>query len=139
MSQNDTNWHESSQNDTWTTWQRKTQKPSNLQKDQRQKIFLGFLFPHVKENLLKETIKWFDLQKSFFLLEQDFWIKRTNVYRKDAILMRNCAIKLLHCGFLEHWNSQKSLCNIWQRFSCLLDESIEKKWKKNFFSRWPFF
>ena len=22
-----------------------------------------------------------------------------------------------HRGFLEHWNSQKSLCNIWQRFS----------------------
>ena len=29
--------------------------------------------------------------------------------------------KLLHSGFLEHWNSQKSLCNIWQYFSCLLD------------------
>ena len=27
-----------------------------------------------------------------------------------------------HSGFLEHWHSQKSLCNIWQRFSCLLDE-----------------
>ena len=38
-----------------------------------------------------------------------------------------------HSGFLEHWNSQKSLCNIWQRFSCLLDEWIEKICKKNFF------
>ena len=44
-----------------------------------------------------------------------------------------------HSGFLEHWHSQKSLCNIWQRFSCLLDKSIEKKCKKFFFSRWPFF
>ena len=39
----------------------------------------------------------------------------------------------LHSGFLEHWNSQKSLCNIWQRFSCLLDEWIEKICKKFFF------
>ena len=44
-----------------------------------------------------------------------------------------------HCGFLEHWNSQKSLCNIWQRFSCLLDESIEKKWKKKIFHGGLFF
>ena len=36
----------------------------------------------------------------------------------------------LHSGFLEHWNSQKSLCNIWQRFSCLLDEGIPKICKK---------
>ena len=35
-----------------------------------------------------------------------------------------------HRGFLEHWNSQKSVCNIWQRFSCLLDEGIPKIWKK---------
>ena len=35
-----------------------------------------------------------------------------------------------YCGFLEHWNSQKSVCNIWQRFSCLLDEGIPKIWKK---------
>ena len=38
-----------------------------------------------------------------------------------------------HSGFLEHWNSQKSLCNIWQRFSCLLDELITKKCKKKIF------
>ena len=31
-----------------------------------------------------------------------------------------------HCGFLEHWNSQKSLTKIWQCFSCLLDEGNEK-------------
>ena len=36
----------------------------------------------------------------------------------------------IHCGFLEHWNSQKSVCNIWQWFSCLLDERIPKIWKK---------
>ena len=32
----------------------------------------------------------------------------------------------IHSGFLEHWNSQKSVCNIWQCFSCLLDEGIPK-------------
>ena len=37
-----------------------------------------------------------------------------------------------HCGFLEHWNSQKSLTKIRQCFSCLLDEGIEKIWKKKF-------
>ena len=44
-----------------------------------------------------------------------------------------------HCGFLEHWNSQKSVCNIWQRFSCLLDEWIEKICKKLFFHDGFFF
>ena len=39
--------------------------------------------------------------------------------------------------FLEHWNGQKSLFIIRQRFSCLLDEWIENIWK--FFFRWPFF
>ena len=38
-----------------------------------------------------------------------------------------------HRWFLEHWNGQKSLCNTWQRFSCLLDEWIEKICKKFFF------
>ena len=37
-------------------------------------------------------------------------------------------------GFLEYWNSQKSVSNIWQRYSCLLDERITKIWKK--FSQW---
>ena len=32
----------------------------------------------------------------------------------------------IHSGILEHWKSQKSVSNIWQRFSCLLDEWIEK-------------
>ena len=41
--------------------------------------------------------------------------------------------KFTNSGFLEHFNSQKSLCNIWQYFSCLLDESIEKKCKKKIF------
>ena len=35
-----------------------------------------------------------------------------------------------HRGFLEHWNSQKSVCNIWERFSCQLDEGIPKICKK---------
>ena len=42
-----------------------------------------------------------------------------------------CLFKICtHRGFLEHWNSQKSVCNIWQRFSCLLDEGVPKIWKK---------
>ena len=35
-----------------------------------------------------------------------------------------------HRGFLEHWNSQKSVSNIWPQFSCRLDEGILKLWKK---------
>ena len=31
-----------------------------------------------------------------------------------------------HSMFLEHWNRQKILLDIWQRFSCQLDECIEK-------------
>ena len=42
-------------------------------------------------------------------------------------------IEFKHCGFLEHWNRQKSLTLIRPRFSCLLDEGIAKicKRKKN--------
>ena len=39
----------------------------------------------------------------------------------------------LHHMFLEHWNRQKSLSNIRQHFSCLLDKWIEKKCKFIFF------
>ena len=46
---------------------------------------------------------------------------------------------LYHSVFLEHWNSQKSLCNIWQHFSCLLDKSIEKNAKFFFFHGGLFF
>ena len=35
-----------------------------------------------------------------------------------------------HCGILEHWNSQKSLTNIQQHFSCRLYEGIAKICKK---------
>ena len=40
---------------------------------------------------------------------------------------------ILHSWFLEPWNREKSLCNIWQRFSYLLDEWIAKISKKKFF------
>ena len=46
------------------------------------------------------------------------------------------ALECQHCWFLEHWNRQKSLTNIWQCFSCLLDEWIANIWKT--FSRWLF-
>ena len=32
----------------------------------------------------------------------------------------------VHCGILEHWNSQKSLTSIRQHFSCRLDEIVKK-------------
>ena len=38
-----------------------------------------------------------------------------------------------------HWNRQKILSYILQRFSCLLDELIEKKYKKFFFHGGLFF
>ena len=44
-----------------------------------------------------------------------------------------------HSWFVEHWNSQKSLCNIRHRFSYLLDEWIEKICKKMFFEGGFFF
>ena len=46
---------------------------------------------------------------------------------------------LKHRWFLEHWNSQKILCNIKQCFSFLLDEWIEKICKKIFFHGGFFF
>ena len=39
-----------------------------------------------------------------------------------------------HCWFLGHRNSQKSVWNIQQHFSCLLDEWIEKICKKKIFT-----
>ena len=45
-------------------------------------------------------------------------------------MVKEPELKECHRGFLEHRNSQKSVCNIWQRFSCLLDEGIPKIWKK---------
>ena len=44
-----------------------------------------------------------------------------------------------HCMFLEHWNSLKILSDIWQCFSCLLDERIAKKCKIFFFRGGFFF
>ena len=41
--------------------------------------------------------------------------------------------KTMHRMFLEHWNRQKILSNIRQRFSCLLSEWIAKKCKNIFF------
>ncbi len=43
----------------------------------------------------------------------------------------------VHCGILEHWNSQKSLTSIPQHFSCQLDDGIAKICKEKF-SRWLF-
>ena len=52
------------------------------------------------------------------------------VLSTEVLVNSSNLIILLHSGFLEHWNSQKSVCNIWQRFSCLLDEGIPKICKK---------
>ena len=52
------------------------------------------------------------------------WGKNSEV-KSTPFFMRNFKISITrHCVFLEHWNSRKSLCNIRQRFSCLLDEWI---------------
>ena len=50
----------------------------------------------------------------------------------NKLLMQNGLRRMVprHRGFLEHWNSQKSVSNIWQCFSYLLDEGIPKIWKQ---------
>ena len=69
-----------------------------------------------------------ELKLAFFSLFKRPWINKNHF-----ILISS------HRLFLEHWSSQKILCNIRQRFSCLLDEWIEKNkiCKKNF-SSWLF-
>ena len=62
-------------------------------------------------------------------------IYNKNMYNKIMRPMRNLSITF-HPVFLECWNTQKSICSIWHCFSCLLDESIAKKF--NFFSQWLF-
>ena len=46
------------------------------------------------------------------------------------LLVNGSKSKPIHCKFLEYWNTHKSLCRIWQHFSCLLDEGIPKIWEK---------
>ena len=41
-----------------------------------------------------------------------------------------------HCGFVEPLNSKKNLIKIRDRFSCLLDEGIDKICKKKKESQW---
>ena len=81
------------------------------------------------------------LQKIYFLLITSW---NVSLYFKESLVINEKIpevwIKYLliwhsywyHCGFLEHWNSQKSLTKIRQCFSCLLDEGIEKICKKKF-------
>ena len=53
-------------------------------------------------------------------------------------ILKLILLQCKHRMFLEHWNRQKILSNIRQRFSCLLDEWIAKISKKKIFSRWLF-
>ena len=62
---------------------------------------------------------------------EDWVFTRFPLLRKNRKTKR---LESLHSGFVEHWNSQKSVSNIWQRFSCLLDEWIEKICKFFFFT-----
>ena len=50
------------------------------------------------------------------------WFSLMRIFKKIA--------QISHRGFLEDWNSQKSVSNIWPLFSCLLDEEIPKIWTK---------
>ena len=59
--------------------------------------------------------------------------------KKSKTWWRNTWMVPKHCWFLEHWNRQKSLSNIRQRFSCLLDKGIAKICKKKNFHEGFFF
>ena len=63
-------------------------------------------------------------------VRSSIWKSLTYIFAAHCI-----SRSLFHRMFLEHWNRQKILSKIWQRFSCLLDEWIAKKCKKTFF--WP--
>jgi hypothetical protein len=62
-----------------------------------------------------------------------------NILEIVLVLKNWLRIGTRHCMFLEHWNSQKILSYIWQRFSCLLDKKISKKCKKKKFHGGFFF
>ena len=53
--------------------------------------------------------------------------QKLQIFRKKYIFFK-FKFYHYHCGFLEHWNRQKSLTSIQQRFSCL---QKYKKRKKN--------
>ena len=56
------------------------------------------------------------------------WLKKkVKLYILSSV---SCQSNIIHCEFLEYWNTQKSVWRILQCFSCLLDERISKIWKK---------
>ena len=62
----------------------------------------------------------------FSLIKMNYFNSRTYLLE---LKLFNCQLTHHH-GFLDHWNSQKSISNVWQHFSGLLDEGIPKIWKK---------
>ena len=53
---------------------------------------------------------------------------RVDAVREQVTYFRRLNLNCVqaHCWYIEPWNREKSLRLIWQRFSCLLDEWIEK-------------
>ena len=88
------------------------------------KHYLKILIQRLEGNTTIFAMKYTRIFFPIFSLIR-FWILLRNDYYGT------------HRGFLEHWNSQKSVSNIWPHFLCLLDEGIPKIWKKlNSHNRW---
>ena len=102
-----------------------------LTKNPRHTSFVSLECTEFKMTLF-EKFPWapFEVAEALWYILLTGWVQR--VHDQVPPLSDACQ-KTSHNMFLEHWNRQKSLSNIWQRFSCLLDERIAKKCKKTFF------
>ena len=67
-------------------------------------------------NMAKET-QFLSIRKIWRIKAPVIDANMTNTSSK---IRKYLSVFKIHRGFLEHWNSQKSLCSIWQCFSCLL-------------------
>ena len=99
--------------------------------------YLNFNLEHLRivtlfsifEDLTKShNISWEKEPSSMF----GFCNENFNVifFKRYKIDFTYAMLIISHCEFLEYWNTQKSVWRIWQHFSFLLDERIQKMWKK---------
>ena len=127
-------------------------KPDYIKKNKTQKLFCCaitvfgsmYVFKHCHNNNLKST------ELTFIHMDNKYHIRSLKKNHKKYLILDNshdlfCKIFnfllnvnckwiggniIIHCEFLEYWNTPKSVWRIWQHFLCLLDEGIPKIWKK---------
>ena len=95
-----------------------------------QKLLLSFLHVQLWKNADCWVFKLFFISWIFLIF---FHFRVWNQKKKIVMYCVHHHVKLGHSWFLEPWNREKSLCNVWHRFSYLLVKWIAKISKIFFF------